>query len=117
MHTWPSPSWHPLFLYLLFETVCSLTMQRCRDGSVRYARTRLDSDQVLLSTPSANQLVLLNSGWDNNLNGGKLCLYDKSNKKDSSGAELAQLVAPAGDTLVVFDSHVEHEVLPSFADR
>ena len=70
-----------------------------------------------LVNPCANQLVLLFSGWNNNLNGGKLCLYDKSNKKDSTCAERAQLVVPAGDTLVVFDSHVEHEVLPSFADR
>ena len=66
--------------------------------------------------------MLLCSGWDDNLNGGKLCLYHKPGGKDSGKdgrncGEQVTLVAPAGDTLVVFDSHMEHEVMPSFADR
>lgn len=62
--------------------------------------------------------ILLSSGWDENLNGGKLCLYHKSGGKDDRICkEQVTLVAPAGDTLVVFDSHMEHEVMPSFADR
>ena len=52
------------------------------------------------------------------LNGGKLCLYHKPTSSGSRRqGEQATLVAPAGDTLVVFDSRMEHEVLPTFADR
>ena len=61
---------------------------------------------------------LLSSGWDDNINGGKLCLYHKSSGKDGgTSGEQVTLVAPAGDTLVVFDSYMEHEVMPTFADR
>ena len=73
----------------------------------------------------SQRCILLSSGWDNNLNGGKLCLYHKAGGKDSKAGgkdsgncgEQVTLVAPAGDTVVVFDSHMEHEVMPSFADR
>jgi len=76
--------------------------------------------------------VLSDVDWDSKLNGGQLCLYHKP-KGDQGEAcgdqdkacgdqgqacgEQATLVAPAGDTLVIFDSHMEHEVFPSFADR
>lgn len=56
--------------------------------------------------------------WDSKLSGGQLCLYQKSSGNQSSTCgQQVTLVPPVGDTLVIFDSHVEHEVLPSFADR
>ena len=62
--------------------------------------------------------VVLSSGWDDNQNGGKLCLYHNPGRKDNKDSgEQVTLVAPAGDTLVIFDSRMEHEVMPSFADR
>ena len=92
-----------------------------------------------LSGASAPLTVLAGADWDEKLDGGKLCLYHRptaasdrpaaasdspsaaSDKptaaSDSSQGEQATLIAPAGDTLVVFDSRLEHEVLPSFADR
>ena len=61
---------------------------------------------------------LLSSDWDDDINGGKLCLYHKRGEKDrETCGEQVTLVAPAGDSLVVFDSHMEHEVMPTFADR
>ena len=65
-------------------------------------------------------MILVDAGWDEKLNGGKLCLYHSptaGQDKNSMQGEQATLVTPAGDTLVVFDSRMEHEVLPSFADR
>ncbi len=63
--------------------------------------------------------------WDSKLNGGQLCLYHKPTGDQGQACgdqgqacgDQATLVAPAGDTLVIFDSHMEHEVFPSFADR
>ena len=61
---------------------------------------------------------MLPSGWDDDLYGGKLCLYHNPGGKGSGNCgEQVTLVAPVGDTLVVFDSRIEHEVMPSFADR
>ena len=65
-------------------------------------------------------LIPVVADWDEKLNGGKLCLYHRlptGQDKDNMQGEQAILVTPAGDTLVVFDSRMEHEVLPSFADR
>jgi len=90
--------------------------------------------------------VLFTVDWDSKLNGGQLCLYHKPTGDQGKACgdqgqacgdqgkacgeqgkacgdqgkacgEQATLVAPAGDTLVIFDSHTEHEVFPSFADR
>ena len=61
---------------------------------------------------------LTDADWDEKLNGGKLCLYHKQAAgTDSMQGEQASLITPAADTLVAFDSRLEHEVLPSFADR
>ena len=47
--------------------------------------------------------------------GGQLCLYPHPN----SGNEVdnAVLIGPHGGRLVLFQSNIEHEVLPSFANR
>ena len=63
--------------------------------------------------------------WDSKLDGGQLCLYHKPTGDQIQACgdqvkacgEQATVVAPTGDTLVIFDSHMEHEVFPSFADR
>ena len=73
---------------------------------------------VYCGGPHHNIAIFMLSGWDSNLNGGKLCLYHRPTTNASKGGgEQVTLVAPVGDTLAVFDSHMEHEVLPSFADR
>ena len=83
-----------------------------------YTDSTLTRQSTRTYTQSSQMCILLSSGWDDNLNGGKLCLYHKSGGKDDGiCGEQVTLVAPAGDTLVVFDSHMEHEVMPSFADR
>lgn len=69
--------------------------------------------------------VLFAVDWDSKLNGGQLCLYHKPTGDQGKACgdqgqacgDQATVVAPAGDTLVIFDSHMEHEVFPSFADR
>ena len=62
--------------------------------------------------------VVVMPDWDIKLNGGQLCLYHEPTGNQSSACgQQVTLVPPAGDTLVIFDSHVEHEVMPSFADR
>ena len=71
---------------------------------------------VLQQMPACPVVLVLD--WDSKLSGGQLCLYHKSSENQSSACgQQVTLVPPAGDTLVIFDSHVEHEVLPSFADR
>jgi hypothetical protein len=62
--------------------------------------------------------VLSDVDWDSKLSGGQLCLYHMpTGRQGKACGEQATLVSPAGDTLVIFDSHMEHEVFPSYADR
>ena len=56
--------------------------------------------------------ILLSSGWDDNINGGKLCLFNKPGEK--IGGTIGDT---CGDTLVVFDSYIECGLMPTFADR
>lgn len=68
--------------------------------------------------PSWENNVVADAGWDEKLDGGKLCLYHTTTAEhNSQKAEQATLVTPVGDTLAMFNSRMEHEVLPSFADR
>lgn len=62
--------------------------------------------------------MLSDVDWDSKLSGGQLCLYHMpTGHQGKACGEQATLVSPAGDTLVIFDSHMEHEVFPSYADR
>lgn len=94
----------------------SFQLARYPGNGTRYVR-HADASH---SSParSLTAIYYLNPDWDSKLNGGQLCLYHKSTGDQSSASgQQVTLVPPAGDTLVIFDSHVEHEVLPSFADR
>ncbi|KAA6427899.1 MAG: c transferase [Trebouxia sp. A1-2] len=94
----------------------SFQLARYPGNEARYVRHADASD----SSParSLTAIYYLNPDWDSKLHGGQLCLYHKpTGDQGQACGEQATLVAPAGDTLVIFDSHMEHEVFPSFADR
>lgn len=59
--------------------------------------------------------TLLSTGWDDRINGSKLCPYHKPAGKN--GRTRGEEVTPAGNTLVVFNSYMEQEVMPTLADR
>ncbi|KAL0054937.1 hypothetical protein WJX82_004792 [Trebouxia sp. C0006] len=108
-----------------FDVMGALSFQLARypGNGARYVRHADASD----SSParSLTAIYYLNPDWDSKLNGGQLCLYHKPTGDQGQACgdqgqacrDQATLVAPAGDTLVIFDSHMEHEVFPSFADR
>ncbi|BDA44136.1 probable Egl nine homolog 3 at N-terminal half [Coccomyxa sp. Obi] len=96
------------------------------DGA-RYVRHTDASDSVPTRTVTA--ILYLNPGWDPATNGGQLCIYhlahkwrpgmklDRQSSPGYAAGEPAMVVAPIGNRLVVFESNIPHEVLPTSAPR
>ncbi|CAL8470118.1 g9660 [Coccomyxa elongata] len=93
----------------------------------RYVRHTDASDSV--PSRSVTAILYLNPGWDPATNGGQLCIYhmahrwrsglklDRESSPGYAAGEPALVVAPIGNRLVVFESNIPHEVLPTNAPR
>ena len=95
----------------------------------RYVRHRDRSESCPLRRVTA--IVYLNPEWDAQVDGGQLLVYSgkrlaraeqqqqqqHEEEDEEEAAERARAVAPRGGSIVVFDSGLEHEVLPCFAPR
>eukprot|EP00877_Chromochloris_zofingiensis_P015121 jgi/Chrzof1/9863/Cz04g18220.t1 len=71
---------------------------------------------------SITAILYLNQSWHVQTDGGALVLYNGAYMGPLLGAgvtagEPAVTIAPLGGRLVVFDSRLDHEVLPAFASR
>jgi len=84
-------------------------------GLVGYFQSRMYRQRCVTAI-----LYLNDEEWDTREHGGALRLYMGADSDDEVGATASQVidVAPAGGTLVVFDSRVVlHEVMPTFSRR
>eukprot|EP00879_Flechtneria_rotunda_P018527 GHRR01019440.1.p1 GENE.GHRR01019440.1~~GHRR01019440.1.p1 ORF type:complete len:449 (+),score=168.94 GHRR01019440.1:347-1693(+) len=113
---------------------CSIQLACYPGAGARYARHADASDAVPGRTVSA--LLYLNSDWDAQVDGGQLVLYNAvhtacgsngSSSADAAGSvgapfgylagEPALVVSPIAGRLLVFDSRLNHEVLPAQKHR
>eukprot|EP00798_Chlamydomonas_sp_ICE-L_P021623 gene21623-28626_t len=78
-------------------------------GGARYVR---HSDATKISCPSRciTAICYLNADWDDKRDGGQLHVYNKLEDTPS-------VLSPLGGRLVVFESRIEHEVLPTYKSR
>ncbi|GMH32289.1 hypothetical protein BSKO_00123 [Bryopsis sp. KO-2023] len=91
----------------------SFQLARYPGNGARYARHRDSSSSS--PTRVITAICYLNQNWDPQMHGGQLCLYHE--ESSTPGVDPCVLISPTAGRFVVFQSEMEHEVLPAFETR
>lgn len=111
------------------QDVATVTHYVAHVGYAACIAVRHTDASASVPTRTVTAILYLNPGWDPATNGGQLCIYhladrwrpglklDRESSPGYAAGEPAMVVAPIGNRLVIFESNIPHEVLPTNTPR